>query len=434
MEDNYSNFTDIIFNKKEDLKDYIASYIKFELNKRPAKDFLSFVLVDEQGKTEKTISFAGRKPEFFKVLFLVLTGKEKYNTYRVNMLITDSVIKYATESLIDFYRNDHEILGLSLDLLKKENFIKLIKTSISKKGISENEPIIKSLFDVFNVEKADLNATSTSDTIEMLDRILSSESIKNYVFDLLKDTELVNEIRWDLRKYLYTAMGITASGGLLAFLPIIVAGILVGAIAFKKAMISLISSGVANKITNNVKVITQALFSSIKFQEILSEELIGIIKSEGLTAEDLSQNISQKQEEKAKIKTFLEPEAMKVSNIFAYLKVLAAMMWADGKLQPQEIELWKKITSLDLKLSPKQTKELENWLKSGPNLSIIGAEITNKEERSFVMRQAMLMSMVDRELSVKEKELLKYLSEQFEIPESEMKSLVKDVKDLLSLG
>jgi hypothetical protein len=50
------------------------------------------------------------------------------------------------------------------------------------------------------------------------------------------------------------------------------------------------------------------------------------------------------------------------------------------------------------------------------------------------MRQAMLMSMVDRELSVKEKELLKYLSEQFEIPESEMKSLVKDVKDLLSLG
>jgi hypothetical protein len=56
-------------------------------------------------------------------------------------------------------------------------------------------------------------------------------------------------------------MGITASGGLLAFLPIIVAGNLVGSYCFQESMISLIYSGVANKITNNVKVITQALLA-----------------------------------------------------------------------------------------------------------------------------------------------------------------------------
>ncbi|MFW5799729.1 MAG: hypothetical protein ACOCV8_02845, partial [Spirochaetota bacterium] len=106
------------------------------------------------------------------------------------------------------------------------------------------------------------------------------------------------------------------------------------------------------------------------------------------------------------------------------------MMWADDKLEPEEIELWKNITGMDLGLSDRQRKDLEEWFKEGPNLNIIGAEIDSKEERIFTLRQAMLMSMIDGEVDEKEIELIKFLKEEFEIEDDEFENIEKEARKL----
>ncbi len=442
--ENFESLENTISSKSEDLKDYIFTYLKIELNKRPVKDFLSFNLVDKEENIIKVVEFSGEKGEYFKVLWNILRGKKEYNSYLIEMRVTEPVVKYTAESLVEYYRNDVNILNLSIAFLRKEKFSSLIKTKINKYGIDENNKNVKDLYSVFDPSDNDIEPSAMGNAVNLLEISMTSEKIKNYFYNTLRETELAQDIKWELRKYLYTALGVTVSGTwLFAFLPIIIAGVLVGAVAFKNGIVRLISSGISKKIVSNIKILTQAIFGSIKFQEIVADEIINCIKEgEPKAIKGKSVNeVSQEQKdvldkgftdiETKRIKALTNTEELKISNIFAYLKVLAAMMWADGVLKEEEIELWKKITSMDLGLSSKQSKELEDWFKEGPNLSIIGSEITDNKERSFVLRQAMIMSMIDGDVDPKEIELVKYIAEEFDLTKEELNVIENEAKNLL---
>lgn len=445
-QENFIEILELIYNKKEHLEDYISSYLKLHLNKHNTKEFISFNLLNESGEIVNRSDFNKDKSEYIKVFWSILRGKQKYENNYVELSITQPVINYTTEGLVDYYRNDNEIIKSIITLLKKENFITLIKEKLNETNTDQNDEVIKDLMSVFDLEKED-TLQAEANTYRLLETALASPQIKDYVYNTLKDTELSYEIKWELRKYLYSAMGISVSGliPVLPLLPILIAGVLVGAVAFKKSVIKLISFGVSNKITNNIKVITQAIFSAIEFQKILSNEIINSTNREKVNKNDvisetntekekekiIVDNISNKNKEEKKIP--ISEETFKIKNTFAYLKIMSAMMWADGKLEPEEKDLWKKIATLDLGLSIKQVKELEEWFKEGPNLSIIGSEITDEKERIFVMRQAVLMAMIDSDLDPNEKRLIYKLGKEFDITEDDIDSMIKETKNMMNL-
>jgi tellurite resistance protein len=442
--ENYNTLESTITEKSDDLKDYIYTYLKIELNKRPVKDFLSFNLIDNKDNIIKTIDFSGDKSVYFKVLWNILRGKKEYNSYPIEMRVTEPVVKYTAESLVEYYRNDVNIMNLSIAFLRKERFNTLIKSTAQKHNLNTDDKQVKDLYKVFNPSESEIEPSSLGNTVNMLEIAMSSQVIKDYFYNTLRETELAQDIKWELRKYLYTALGVTVSGAwLFAFLPIIVAGVLVGAVAFKNGIVRLISSGISKKMTANIRILTQAIFGSIKFQEVLADEIIRIVVEgeptsiagiEKVANESGDTSIDKEdltESEAKKIKALTHPEELKVSNIFAYLKVLAAMMWADGVLKPEEVELWKKITSMDLGLSEKQSLELEEWFKEGPNLNIIGSEITDDREKNFVVRQAMIMSMIDGEVDPKEIELVRYLADEFDLSKDDLNSIEREAKKLL---
>lgn len=433
--ENYSDLIELVNQKKELLKEYIEISLKKNLREKEIRDFLSFNLINDNGEIEKKIIFSGDKTEYIKIFWSILRGKKKYGANTIEMLLTNDVLKYTAEHLLNFYRQNKEIIISIIEELKKGNFVNIIRNSINNKKLSEDNTYVKSLYEVFEISKQESDSLAMTKVIKLLEAAFSSEITKNYVYEVLKDTEIANELRWELRKYLYTALGITVGASfILPFIPILIAGAIFGVAAFKNKIINLIATGVANKITDNIRITSQAIFNAINFQEILSNEILNSIDSE----KTISKKETSKKEKETEIKN--EKESMdltsevqtKVKNIFAYLKVLAAMMWSDGKLMPEEIEFWKKVTSLDLGLSRVQIKELEDWFKEGPNLTIIGAEIRDKNERLFVTRQAMLMSMIDGEVAPKEIELIQYLVEQFELSDKEINTIENEAKELLS--
>jgi tellurite resistance protein len=442
--ENYNTLESTITEKSDDLKDYIYTYLKIELNKRPVKDFLSFNLIDDKENIIKTIDFSGDKSVYFKVLWNILRGKKEYNSHPIEMRVTEPVVKYTAESLVEYYRNDVNIMNLSIAFLRKERFNTLIKSTAQKHNLNPDDKQVKDLFKVFDPSESEIEPSSLGNTVNMLEIAMSSQVIKDYFYNTLRETELAQDIKWELRKYLYTALGVTVSGAwLFAFLPIIVAGVLVGAVAFKNGIVRLISSGISKKMTANIRILTQAIFGSIKFQEVLADEIIrivvegepksiaGIEKVSNENEDTILDKEDLTESEAKKIKALTHPEELKVSNIFAYLKVLAAMMWADGVLKPEEVELWKKITSMDLGLSEKQSLELEEWFKEGPNLNIIGSEITDDREKNFVVRQAMIMSMIDGEVDPKEIELVRYLADEFDLSKDDLNDIEREAKKLL---
>lgn len=436
-EKNYESLINLISSKDSSLEEYIRSYLLIKLNNEPVKSFISFNLIDDSDNIAKTLFFSDNsKKEYLKVLWKVVSGKDRYEDYKIELFITEDIIRHLSEGLLEFYRNDNEIINKIIDLLRLEKFDSLLKESAEKFNINKNLEALKDIYAMFGDRESDTELQTLENIQKLLEISLKSNDISEYIYDTLRDTELVKEIRWELRKYLYSAMGITAGGALFfAFLPVLVVGILVGTFAFKSTIVKLISKGTSEKLVSNIKVTNQAIFGSINFQKILADEIISNIKTDSPVAElESSSNDSAVEESSVKKDMLFNTEVLKVSNIFAYMKVLSAVMWADGVLQAEELDFWKKITTLDLGLSEKQSKEIESWLEEGPKLDIIGSEITDPDEQHFVLRQAMIMSMIDGEVDERELKIIRHLADEFDVSDSLLEDIESEAKDLLNIN
>lgn len=424
----------LLMDIKKDLFEYLNLYIKISLDKHPIKDFLSFKLIktDSLSLIEKVLSFSENKEEYYKVLWNVLSGKNKYNDFKIKMYISDYVTQYISNGVIDFFRNHTKTVNLLIKSLKEQNFFDEIKNTIKNNSTFKDDIFNELTFVLDNSKDRDADPSSVGIFINLLDRVLASEKLRNYVELGIKNSEITLNFDSELLKDLYGIMGIDIVGNLfLTFLPVIISGVLVGAVNFKKSIIKYIQKSVISKIGDKLDLITNIFtnkdFSKKALLEIYNMMLLDMEFSSE-TAEFLEVHTTKSSES---AKTDNIPKKVCISNIFAYMKVLAAMMWADGKLQTEELSLWEKITSLDLGLSVKQVKELEDWFKEGPSLDIIGTEINDKKEQKFVIRQAMLMSMVDGEVDQKEIELIHFLADEFEISNKELEALELEAKHLL---
>ena len=111
---------------------------------------------------------------------------------------------------------------------------------------------------------------------------------------------------------------------------------------------------------------------------------------------------------------------------------LAAVGWADGKLDPDEADAIVR-TAADEGLEIEEIEEIEAATKAPIDIGVIDRRNLSKEDRLFVYAVASWMTRLDGEVHEKEQEALRRLGEALEIPEKPREHADAIAREIASL-
>ncbi len=107
----------------------------------------------------------------------------------------------------------------------------------------------------------------------------------------------------------------------------------------------------------------------------------------------------------------------------AILKGLVSVAWADGRVAEEEVEVIEALLDA-FEATPSERTEVRRYAEEPRSLNDIPLTDLSFDDRRVLLQHAVLLSYIDGEQHIKEKELLDQLCSKLNIPDAEAKALM----------